>query len=78
MTCRVVEASGLPVNALGEVVVALGIGTDEVVGTLPPNSFPIDNKRLSLRLPAAVVDGDKVSGTTPDCRNKNNIIRKEA
>lgn len=58
MTCRVVEASGLPVNALGEVVVALGIGTDEVVGTLPPNSFPIDNKRLSLRLPPAVLAGN--------------------
>ena len=43
-------ANGLPVNELGEVVVTSGVGSSNIVGTLPPDSIPVDNTTGGIKL----------------------------
>ncbi len=43
-------ANGLPVNELGEVVVTSGVGSSNIVGTLPPDLIPVDNTTGGIKL----------------------------
>ncbi len=43
-------ANGLPVNELGEVVVSTGLGSNNIVGMLPPDSIPVDNTTGGIKL----------------------------
>lgn len=43
-------SNGLPVNELGEVVVTSGVGSSNIVGTLPPDLIPVDNITGGIKL----------------------------
>lgn len=43
-------SNGFPVNELGEIIVSSGTGSSNIVGTLAPDMFPVDNITGGLRL----------------------------
>lgn len=43
-------SQGLPVNELGEIVVSSGVGSSNIVGTVPVNAIPVDSITGGLRL----------------------------
>ncbi len=59
-------ANGLPVNELGEVVVTSGVGSSNIVGTLPPDLIPVDNTTGGIKL-------NKVALLETDAGGRNRI-----
>jgi len=71
----IVVSRSVPVNSLGEVVVQVGVGTQEVTGSLSSGYFPVDSEtqRVVMNLPSSG-SNDVGDITKLETNNKDNVV----